>query len=56
VRDQRAGELVDSAVGELDESRSLRAGMLELATDEYGPSRRMARKMFDETNADPDAH
>jgi hypothetical protein len=56
VKDRRAGELVDFAVDELDQSRSLRGGMLQLATDESGPSRRMAQKMFKETDAKADAH
>ena len=38
------------------ESRSLRAGMLELATDELGTSRRMAQKIFEKTDAKADAH
>ena len=45
MKDRRADELVDFAVDELDGSRSLRAGILQLATDESGPSRRMAQKM-----------
>ena len=56
MKDRRAGELVDFAVDELDGSRSLRAGMLQLATDESGPSRRMAQKLFKETDAKADAH
>ena len=56
MKDRRARELVDFAVSELDESRSLRAGMLQLATDEPGPSRQMARKMFKKTDAKVDAH
>jgi hypothetical protein len=56
VKDRRAGELVDFAVDELDESRSLRAGMLQLATGESGPGRRMAQKMFEEADAKADAH
>ena len=55
MKDRRAGELVDFAVGELDESRSLRAGMLELSGD-FGPSRRMAQELFEETDAKADAH
>ena len=45
MKDRRAGELVDFAVDELDGSRSLRAGMLQLATGD-SPSRRMAQKML----------
>jgi hypothetical protein len=56
VKDRRASELVDFAVDELDSSRSLRAGMLQLATDESGPSRRMAQKLFEKSNAKADAH
>jgi hypothetical protein len=39
VKDWRAGELVDFAVAELNESRLLRAGMLQVATGESGPGR-----------------
>jgi len=55
VKDRRAGELVEFAVGELEESRSLRAGMLELAGD-LGPSQRMAQQILEETDAKADAH
>ena len=56
MKGRRAGELVDFAIGELDESRSLRAGMLDLATDEFGPRRRMAQKLFEKADAKADAH
>ncbi len=56
MKDRRAGELVDFAVDELDESRSLRAGMLDLATDESGAARRMAQKLFEKADAKADAH
>ena len=55
MKDRRAGELIEFAVEELDESRSLRAGMLELSGD-FGPSRRMAQDVFEETDAKADAH
>lgn len=45
-------ELVEFAVGELEESRSLRAGMLQLS-DDLGPSRRMAQQMLKEIAARP---
>jgi hypothetical protein len=56
MKDRRASELVDFAVGELHDSRLLRAGMLDLATDESGPTRRMAQKVFEKANAKADAH
>jgi len=56
VKDRQASELVDFAVSELEESRSLRAGMLQLATGDVGPSQRMARKLFKKTDAKADAH
>jgi hypothetical protein len=56
VKDRRAGELIDFAVGELEESRLLRAGMLQLATGDVGRSRRMAETVFEEIDAKADAH
>ena len=34
----------------------MRAGMLQLATGDVGPGRRMAQKLFEETDAKADAH
>jgi hypothetical protein len=56
VKDRRARELVDFAVGELDSSRSLRAGMLQMATGESIPSQRMAKKLFEKADAKADVH
>lgn len=56
MKGRRAGELVDFAVGELHDSRFLRAGMLDLATDESSPTRRMAQKILEKADAKADAH
>jgi hypothetical protein len=56
VKGRRARELVDFAVVELNSSRSLRAGMLQVATGESSPSQRMAKKLFENTDAKADAH
>lgn len=56
MKDRRARELVDFAVAELESSRSLRAGMLELATGESSPSQRMAQELFKDADAKAAAH
>jgi hypothetical protein len=56
VKGRQARELVHFAVDELDSSRSLRAGMLQLATGEPSPGQRMAKKLFENTDAKADAH
>ena len=56
MKARRADELVDFAAAELDSSRSLRAGMLQLTTGESGPSQRMAKKLFEHTDAKAAAH
>lgn len=56
VKNRRAAELIAFAVDQLDESRSLRAGMLQLATDESGPSRQLAKRLFKAADAKAEAH